>query len=418
MIVVVGGGASGIMAAIAAAEAGREQARPSDTPPAEVTVLDAGEPLSKLLRTGGGRCNLTNAVSDPRRLIEAYPRGGKFLLSAFHRVGTVEVMAWFSARGLDLKIEEDGRVFPASGRAAEVKDILLSTARHLGVRVRGRTPALGLSPREAGFTVHTPRQELQADAVILATGGDWHDRKGSGYRLARELGHGVTPLRPSLSGLVLRGSRAGRLAGLTMPDARIRAFFKGQREADERGSLLFTHKGVSGPVVFRVSSRCAFIPYSPSSPLELSISFVPDRTAGKLAERLEELLTRRPRQNTVSALRTFLPRSIAEAVVEEAGAAPTLPAGQVSRAVRERIARLVTGFAMEAVGLDHGGEIVTAGGIRLQEVDPRTMESRMRPGLFFCGEILDIDGFTGGYNLQAAWATGRLAGLSAGGRIP
>jgi len=409
-IVVAGGGPAGFMAAIAA----RERAGG-----AEVVVRDAGVPLATLLRTGGGRCNLTNASFGPRDLPSQYPRGGSFLLSTFVRFGVEETMEWFRSRGIPLVVEDEGRVFPASGRAEDVKDLLLSEARRLGVRVRARAPVTRIERLAAGF-IAAP--EERCDAVVVATGGDWGDREGSGYRLARALGHSTTQLAPSLRALTTAEGWPASLAGLALRGVRVVARFEGRKVSDETGDLLFTHRGVSGPLAFRVSARCALLPYSPRSPLSILIALVPGGKApgAGFREREEELLallTARPRQSIASVLRAHAARPLAAALCGIAGIDAGKPGSQATREERRALARLLDALPLTVTGSEEGSEMVAAGGIRLAEVYPRTMESRIVPGLFFCGEVLDVDGFTGGFNLQAAWSTGRLAGLGAAARI-
>jgi predicted Rossmann fold flavoprotein len=404
-IAVVGGGPSGFMAALTAA---------SSSPGSTVDVFDAGVPLATILRTGGGRCNLTNALCQIRELAAHYPRGGSFLLSALSRFGTAEAMEWFQSRGLALVEEEEGRVFPRSGRAEDVRDLLASEARKLGVRVHARSPVLRAERLDQGFHVTASRAGGHFDRLVIATGGDRKEGEGSGYRLARSLGHSVTPLAPSLTGLVTAEPWPGTIAGLTMRGARLKAFFEGKQAADERGDLLFTHEGVSGPLAFRVSSRCAFLRITPRSPLHMELSALPDKSRDEIEESLIAGLAARPRQRVVSALRVLVPRSLADVVLTLAGVDPGLSGSQLAREKRKTIARLVDRLPLTVIARQKAGEMVTAGGIPVSEVDPRTMESRLAPGLYFCGEVLDIDGFTGGFNLQAAWSTGYLAGLAAG----
>lgn len=439
-IAIVGGGPSGFMAAIAAAGDGRTTAGPpgerAGERDVEVVVFDRGAPLATLLRTGGGRCNLANATYDPRELAASYPRGGKFLLSAFARFGAKQTMAWFEEHGLPLAVEAEGRVFPASRRASEVRDLLLNLARARGVRVLARhgvgrivrrsgafhltirdlatvPPARRLRGNRAPAPAAPPDRVEAFDAVIIATGGDATDPEGSGYRLARAFGHSVTRMAPALTALVTAERWPGEVAGHTLPDARLAARFQGRTVADERGSLLFTHRGISGPLAFRISSRCAFLPYDARQPLELALSIFPDDGPADLERRLDAAFARSPRRSVAAVLRTLVPRSLASLLLDRLRILPARQAAQVSRADRTALAAALAAVPLTVTAAQREGEIVTAGGIELHLVEQRTMESRLVPRLFFCGEVLDIDGFTGGFNLQAAWTTGRLAGLGA-----
>jgi predicted Rossmann fold flavoprotein len=415
-IAVIGGGPAGFMAAITAAEMARLAAAETALD-VGVEVFDAGVPLATLQRTGGGRCNLANATFDPRALARQYPRGSAFLLSALSRFGAEDTMAWFQSRGLPLTVEAEARVFPRSGRAEDVRDLLAAEARRLGVRVRSQAAVSAIIRRGQGFTLHTARGEEPFGRVVLATGGDWKDPPGSGYRLSRSLGHATTPLAPSLCGLLTSDAWTGSLAGLSLHAAGLTARHGGRAVAQERGDLLFTHRGISGPLAFRISSRSAFLPYSPSAPLQLQLSPMPDLDGNEIAAALAATLSAHPRQGLAAALRRLAPGRLAELVASLAGADPSLPCSQLRKAARDACTRLLHRLPLAAVGREQGGEMVTAGGVALDEVDPRTMQSRLVPGLFFCGEVLDVDGFTGGYNLQAAWSTGRMAGLAAASGI-
>jgi predicted Rossmann fold flavoprotein len=407
-IAIIGGGPAGFMAAIAAAET---------APDTAVEVLDAGVPLATVQRTGGGRCNLANAAFDMRELARQYPRGGAFLLSALSRFGAEDTMAWFQSHGLALAVEAEGRVFPRSGRAEDVRDLLAAEARRLGVRVRSQAAVSAIVRRGQGFTLHTARGEEPVDRVVLATGGDWRDPPESGYRLSRALGHATTPLAPSLCGLLTSDPWTGSLAGFSLQSAGLTARYGGRIVAEERGGLLFTHRGISGPLAFRIQSRTAFLPYSPNAPLQLQLSIMPDLNGAEVAAALSSALSAHPRQGLAAALKGLVPGKLGEVVASLAGADPSLQCSQLRKASRDACARLLHRLPLAAVGREQGGEMVTAGGVALVEVDPRTMQSRLVPGLFFCGEVLDVDGFTGGYNLQAAWSTGRMAGLAAASGI-
>jgi predicted Rossmann fold flavoprotein len=411
-VAVIGGGPSGIMAAIAAAKGGEA-----------AVVFDRAAPLATILRTGGGRCNLSNAAADLGQLAAAYPRGGKFLLSVFSRFGVPETLEWFRSRGLPLAVEEEGRVFPASGRAGDVRDLLLREARRVGVTLRGGTVVRRIERTAEGFGLTTGGPASRSasaasfSAVILAAGGDWRNPPGCGYRLAASLGHSITPLAPSLTGLRVSESWPRGLAGLTLTCIRAQAFFQGRKVADERGDLLFTHRGISGPLAFRVSARSAFLPYSPQAPLALTLSLVPDLRPARVEEEIQSAMNAHPRQAVATALGRYAPRSLNLALLALAEIDAAKNCSQLSRTERNRIAALLCGVPLSVTGRENETAMVCAGGVALEEVTPSTMESRIVPGLFFCGEVLDIDGFTGGFNLQAAWSTGWLSGLGAASAV-
>jgi predicted Rossmann fold flavoprotein len=412
-LAVIGGGPAGIMAAITAAGAG-----------ASVVVYDSGAPGATILRTGGGRCNLANAVFEARQLADNYPRGGAFLVSAFSRFGARETLDWFQARGVPLVEEQEGRVFPSSGRAADVREVLLAEAHRLGVRIRGGTAVRRVERSPGGFSLFPsapggrPGTPQQFSAVVIATGGDWKYPPGSGYRLAASLGHTVTPMAPSLTALLVSEAWARGLAGLTLPRARARAFVAGQKVADEEGGLLFTHRGISGPLAFRISSRTAFFKISPQAPLLVSVSLAPDLSPVQAENDLRQSMAAHPRQAILTAIGRYIPRSLGLALLGLAGVKPDKACSQVTRTERRGVSDRLCGLPLTVTGREKGSEMVSAGGVALDQVSPATMESRIAPGLFFCGEVLDIDGFTGGFNLQAAWSTGYLAGLGAGTPLP
>jgi len=411
-VAVIGGGPSGIMAAITAAEGG-----------AAAVVFDRAAPLATILRTGGGRCNLSNAASDLRQLAAGYPRGGKFLLSVFSRFGVPETLEWFRSRGLPLAVEEEGRIFPASGRAGDVRGLLLQEARRVGARLRGGTAVRKVERTAEGFRVATGGPSGRStgaaafSAVILAVGGNWRNPPGCGYRLAASLGHSITPLAPSLTGLLVSEAWPRGLAGLTLPRIRAQAFFQGRKVADEGGDLLFTHRGISGPLAFRISARSAFLPFSPQAPLALTLSLVPDLRPARMEEEIQSAMKAHPRQVVATALGRYAPRSLSLALLALAEIDAAKSCSQISRTQRRAIAELLCGLPLSATGREEETAMVCAGGVALEEVTASTMESRIVPGLFFCGEVLDIDGFTGGFNLQAAWSTGWLSGLGAASAV-
>jgi predicted Rossmann fold flavoprotein len=372
-IAVIGGGAAGFMAALGAAESAPGRLA--------VLVLDAGTPLAKLLATGGGRCNLTNATFDPRALAANYPRGEYFLRSVFTRWGPGETMDWFRARGLALKTEAGGRVFPASDRAEEVRDLLLGQARKSGVVVRARTPATGLRRDGNGFLLLAGKDEIRSRRVILATGGDPGHRSMSGYNLAQALGHAVTPLRPSLTGLMTAVPGHGVPAGVTLADAAATAIFGGKKVASVRGGFLFTHRGISGPLALEVSSRCAFIDFGPKTTLALEINLLPELSREEMERKLEEDFQAQPKRSVINALAGLVPRALAQVLLADTGVDAAKPSGELSRNSRRTILDRITRFRLTVTGRERGGEMVTAGGVVLDEVDQKGMESKLAPGL-------------------------------------
>jgi predicted Rossmann fold flavoprotein len=361
-------------------------------------------------------------VTDVREVLGRYPRGARWLRHAMHSFPPAAVVGWFERHGVPLKTEGDLRVFPVSDNGRDVVGAFERMFRDHGVDLRTRAAVAAVERGAAGgFLVREADGEGERfDAVVIATGGAAFQQTGSrgdGFRFAAALGHTVTPLFPSLNAYVVRERWAHTLAGVSFADAllRIPPRSPGGAEYRFRGPFLFTHHGVTGPAVFALCSLAATEPYGEERPLPLRINLLPDLSEaaadGMLRERMEALGGR----EVANVLDTFLPRSICGTLCVLAGVDPATRAARLSRAGRRALAAAITALPLTVVGRRNGDEFVTAGGVSTEEVDPRTMASRLIPGLYLAGEVLDVDGFTGGYNLQAAWATGRLAGLAAAG---
>jgi predicted Rossmann fold flavoprotein len=408
-IAIVGGGAAGLMAAVSALE---------QDPHAEVVLIEKNDGLGKkVLISGGGRCNVTTGVLDVRTVLTKYPRGGKFLTTAMYAFPPAEVAAWFEARGVPLKTEEDLRVFPRSDDGHDVVQVFerLLAASHAKILLKTQVQAIALDPQKRFvLTFRDGRPPLSADAVILTTGGQAYRHTGStgdGYALAESLGHTITPLAPSLSAFFTKETWPRDLSGVSFEKAAFTAH--GTKTARFTGPFLFTHKGVSGPAVFALSALTAFEPLQPTHPLRISIDVFPDVPAETLLGLLQEAAALHPKKSFVNVLALHMPKSVAETVCPASGTSPDAHAAEVGKKALASIVHWLKGIPLHVIARGAGDEFVTAGGVSLAEVDPRHMQSNKCPGLFFAGELLDVDGFTGGFNLQASWATGRLAGQSA-----
>ncbi len=394
-----------------------------ERPGTRVTLLERNPRLgAKVVISGGGRCNVTTGVTDVRQALERYPRGGRWLRHAMHSFPPWAVMDWFEAHGVPLKTEPDLRVFPVSDNGRDVVAAFVGVFDNHGVDVRPRHGVSAITREGGGFRISVVGVEsgdLMCDTVILTTGGTAFRHTGStgdGHRFSAALGHTVTPLAPSLNAYVVREPWVAEFAGVSFADAEltIPARSVGKRAYTFRGPFLFTHVGVTGPAVFALCSLAAAEPYDEHEPLALRINLLPDLSPDALDALLQERVGALGGRGVANVLDTLLPRSICPVLCALAGIDPATRAAQISRAGRRRLGGLIGALPLAVTGRRNGEEFVTAGGVATDEVDPRTMESRLVPGLFFAGEVLDVDGFTGGYNLQAAWATGRLAGLSAG----
>ncbi|MBL8965797.1 MAG: NAD(P)/FAD-dependent oxidoreductase [Spirochaetaceae bacterium] len=417
--IVVGGGPAGLFAALRLAEGLREAGTPG-----EVLLLERRErPARKLLLAGSGQCNLSHAgpVEDflPRYGGGAKPgAAGRFLKPALHAFTNEELLDWFRDRGLEFETEAGGKVFPATRRASSVLDILLAECARLGVRL-----AAGFRVRSAervadGFLLRAARAEtagpgdeegFSAPLLLIATGGASYPKTGSsgdGYAFAAALGHRVVPPRPALTSVLIRGfttTGLAGLAGLSFRNAELVLRRAGEKPILRSGDLLVTHEGFSGPLILDASRDMR-----PGDHLELGFSGCPIE---EFRVRFDAELKAAPRALVRTSLAAAgLPKSLAERLVELAGLAAESGSAELRRESREALCRLACAFPAEIRSLGGFDEaMATAGGVDLAEVNPKTMESRVAPGLFFAGEVLDVDGDSGGYNLQAAFSTGALA---------
>ncbi|MCL2817642.1 MAG: NAD(P)/FAD-dependent oxidoreductase [Clostridiales bacterium] len=406
-IVVVGGGPAGMMAAIAAAEAG-----------GEAVLLEKNEVLGrKLALTGKGRCNLANA-SDIPEVIKNIPGNGVFLHSALRRFSPGDLTAFFSGLGVPLKVERGKRVFPVSDDAHDVVSALKKRLKTLGAEVRCGTRAEGLVIEEGRVVgVRAGGEKLPVHAVIVATGGLSYPATGStgdGYRMAEEAGHSIIPPAPSLVGLDTEEEWVSPLAGLTLKNVAASLFLGDKLLGREFGELLFTHTGVSGPVILTLSRALCRFDFQARPLPKLLIDLKPALSPEQLAARIQRDLQSFSRKRFENSLDGLLPQSLIPVIVGLSGVDPHKQANQVNREERARLAELLRGLPLTVRGTRPIAEaIVTAGGVNVKEIDPKTMESRLVKGLFFCGELLDVDGLTGGFNLQAAFSTGHVAGREA-----
>ncbi len=423
-VIVVGAGAAGLMAAGQAAEMG-----------SDVLLLEKmKQPGRKLRITGKGRCNLTNVAPIPR-FIEHFGPGGRFLRQAFHRFFTSDLVAFFEELGVPTVTERGGRIFPVSQEAQDVVDALVRWVRGRGVTVRTRSPVERLLAKEGrvvGVQVSARNQVsaasvpsliekpgfYHADAVIVATGGTSYPGTGStgdGYRMAQSAGHTITPIRPALIPLETAGDIAPRLQGLSLRNVTARLLVDGARQAELFGEMLFTHFGVSGPIILSLS-RQAVDALRQGHQVTLSIDLKPALDERKLDARLLRDLDAHGKRQFSTLLKGLLPRKLIPVCISLTSISPNKPAHQIASRERERLLGWLKDFRLSVTGHRPIAEaIVTAGGVDTREIYPRTMESRLVERLYFAGEVLDVDADTGGYNLQAAFSTGWLAGRAAAG---
>ena len=401
-IFVVGGGAAGMMAAITAAENG-----------AQVTLLERNDRLGKKLYiTGKGRCNVTNDCA-PEDFFQNVPRNPRFLYSAVYAFPPREVMAWFEARGCALKTERGNRVFPQSDKSASVIDALRAELRRLGVRVL-QERALDIVTQDGAVCgIETDGGFHKTERVILATGGCSYPQTGStgdGYRMLEKLGHTIVPPVGSLVPLVEKGYDCKQMQGLALKNVTLRLVNqKGKTVFEEFGELLFTHFGLSGPVVLSASAHM-----NEKDAYTVLLDLKPALDEQKLDLRLLRDFEKFQNRDFENALVELLPRSMIPVIVRRSGIPAEEKVHSITREQRRALLELMKRFPVEiACKAPVEEAIVTSGGVKVSEIEPGTMQSKRVRGLYAAGELLDVDAYTGGFNLQIAWATGRAAGLAA-----
>ncbi len=427
-IVVVGGGAGGMLAAGRAAELG-----------ADVTLLEKmGRPGKKVLLSGNGRCNLSN-TRDIGEFVAMFGPGGRFLYHAFHHFFRDDLLKLLAISGVITKAEPDGRIFPVSGKSSDVVRALQEYMSDNGVKIHTGVAVSGIETAgKSAVLVRASTMEYPADAVVLATGGASYPQTGStgdGYRMAARLGHRIVRLRPALIPLKVKERQtAAGLQGISLSDVRLTSFTCLAADIDiastprtdrgrglaagksrapvlesRRGGIVFTRDGLSGPPALLMS--LATVDALEEGPVSLAIDLLPGQTTPQLSEQLKTIIASYGGRQVKSILNELLPERLAPVVLTKAGVPANTVAGQLTTLQRQAVIRTLKGLAfnIESVG-PLSEAMVTAGGVALDEVDPHTMQSKIIRGLYFCGELLDLDADTGGYNLQAAFSTGYLAG--------
>ena len=408
-IVIVGGGPSGMMAAIRAAALGQD-----------VTLLEKKDSVgNKLLLSGKGRCNLTN-TEELEYFLKRFSKNGDFLRDAFKKFFNRELMDFFEQRGLKLKIERQMRVFPQTDSSASILNILKKELEKTGVQViyKAKVVNLLLADDKVKAVRLENGRNIPCDKVILASGGANYSFTGSdaaGINIAAKLGHGIVSLRPGLVPLDVKEAYPRKLEGLTLRNIKLK-FSDGKAQIiSEIGELIFTSSGISGPLVITLSGRVIDM-LAQNKKVSVEIDLKPALSNEQLDNRLLREFKANAKKSIKNALKELLPLRLIKVFIEAAAIDLLKKCSQITQDEREKIVSLLKGFKMNISGarpIEEG--MVTRGGVSLKEIDPRTMESRLIKGLYFCGEMIDIDADTGGFNLQAAFSTGYLAGESAAG---
>lgn len=418
--IVIGAGAAGLIAAFTAAERNRK-----------TLLLEKNSRTGvKILMSGGTRCNITQHT-DIRGIVEAYGDQGRFLHAPLAVLSPAELVKLIEDEGVPTKVEETGKIFPVSNQASDVVAALENRLKRSGTELALGEPATELLSLPEGFEIVTPKRRLPTQTVIVTTGGLSYPGSGTtgdGYGWARALGHTIVPTRPALTPLTTNDRWVQELTGLTIPDVLVQVVpttddaapsislrrAKGSKRgilAEQRGSFLFTHFGLSGPAVLDVSRAVTAHP-APQT-LQLVCDFLPDAKLDELDQRLREQCAADGKKQALGVLAHVVPRRLAESLFQQLDLSAELRGAELSKRDRGRLVQLIKQCRINLSGaLGYKKAEVTAGGVALNEVDSKTMQSKLVLGLFFAGEVLDLDGPIGGYNFQAAFATGRLAGLS------
>lgn len=403
-IIVIGGGAAGLLAALTAAQTG-----------AAVTLLERNQKVGrKLYITGKGRCNVTNNCS-AQEVLTNVPRNGRFLTSAITRFPPAETMALFAELGVPLKTERGNRVFPQSDRAADIIDALFMALRRRRVSiVQDRAEHILLRDGQI-YGVKGEHSTYNASRVVLATGGCSYPLTGStgdGYAMAAELGHTILPPKASLIPLCVAGNDCPRMQGLSLRNVSIKVKNrKGKAVYQEQGELIFTHFGLSGPLILSASAHMRDFE---KDRYTVSIDLKPALEEQTLDARLVREFTAQPNRAFHNVLENLAPRLLIPILVDRSGIPSDTPANAITKLQRRQLLELLKGLTFEISGprpVEDG--IITSGGVKVSEINPNTMESKIVQGLFLAGELIDVDAYTGGFNLQIAWSTGRAAGEAA-----
>ncbi|HYX14511.1 MAG TPA: NAD(P)/FAD-dependent oxidoreductase [Nostoc sp.] len=400
-IVVIGGGAAGFFGAITCAKA---------NPDAQVTLLEASrQPLAKVLISGGGRCNVTHACFLPEELVQNYPRGAKALRGALTRFGPQDTVAWFAAGGVYLKTEADGRMFPVTNTSETIVECLIKAVATSGVKLRIGTHVTSVTATDGGFDILLKSGDpIKCDRLLLATGSSL-----VGYKIVKELGHQIEPPVPSLFTFNIADPQLRSLAGVSVNPVQLRLSGGGKSQLQQTGPLLITHWGLSGPAVLKLSAWGARVLHESRYQATLLINWLPDLQQEEVREKVLAVKDEWGKKAIALHRGVDLPHRLWQYIIARAGITTEDRWAEISNKTLNKLVQEITQgqYLISGKGA-FKEEFVTCGGVNLKEVNFKTMESRLVPGLYFAGEILDIDGVTGGFNFQSAWTTGYLAGIA------
>ena len=387
----------------------------------DVTLFEAKSPLHTLLYTGGGRCNLAHEEYDLKELAKNYPRGEKFLYSIFSKFSTGDTLAFFENIGVKTYTQDDYRIFPISNSAVEVKNAILKSLSKCSIK---KEKVLRILSENNTFKLTTDKDSYEFDKIVLAVGGH------AGFSLAEKLGHTIIEPKPALVGLITK-ENLKPLQGVSLKQVEAVAVQNSGQKIYLKDDLLFTHEGISGPLAYKISSICAREDYSQSKPLKIYLNLlrhaefisasIAQANNGKILKQVQDdgvtlwmqsLLNENPKKDVKNLISDFVPKSLAEFILKQCDIAPDTKCHQINGQKRDSIYKFLTEFELNIVSPAKEGEVVTSGGVKLDEINQKTMESKLVEGLYFCGEVINVDGFCGGFNLQNCWSTGFVAGSS------
>lgn len=402
-IAIIGGGAAGLMAAATLIENNAD---------ADIHLFEKNKGLgAKVIISGGGRCNVTTGIRDKRTLLSKYTRGADFLKEALGQFSPKKVYEWFENHGVALKIEDDLRVFPKSNNGKDIVAVFEKLFKNI-LTIHFHEAIISMQKKsENTCTLTSNAQSYEFNYIVITTGGNAYRHTGStgdGYTFAQSIGHTITPLGPSLNSFLCKEKWPQEISGISLINAELTVDKK-----TVNGPILFTHFGLSGPATFALSSHLAFEKISPNTPKIIHIALDAEKKYTDWNNQLIEHFSQNGTQQIHTALKKFIPQRLASIILKQAHIEMQKKNCEITKDERNTLCTILSGgLTLTAINRRPGDEFVTAGGVSLTEVNKKTLQSMLHPSVFFAGEILDVDGVTGGFNLQASWATGRLAGKS------
>lgn len=360
----------------------------------EVTIFELKSPLNTLLYTGGGRCNLAYAEYDFKELAKFYPRGEKFLYSVFSQFSTANTIDFFEKIGVKTYTQEDLRIFPVSNSAKEVREKFLNAIKNCKIK---KEKVLNIQKHEDNFEVKTDTSKYNFDTVVIAVGGH------AGFKLAKGLGHKIIDPKPALTGLIT-AENFKSIQGVSLKNIKAEISYQDKKFPLVQDDLIFTHEGISGPLAYKISSICARLDYNKAQPLKIKLNLL-DKEIN-----LQDLLNQNSKKDIKNLLSEFIPKSLAEYILSINSINTETKCHEVNGAARDLIHKSIISFEIIVISPSKEGEVVTSGGVCLDEINQKTMQSKINNNLYFCGEVMDIDGHCGGFNLQNCWSTGYIVG--------